>query len=121
MANIADGWLEIEPLNENEISAFKSEILNYWAAFSYGGEPAIEVKNQKLSITFSGRWTCDAAWDAIDSMLGVGCKSIVSSALLKAKIMGRGTEYATGYQAMVKKDCGAVLLKRYRKRHSRPS
>jgi hypothetical protein len=116
MANIADGWLEIEPLTVEEIAVVKGELLKHWVAFTYGGEAAIEVDSDKLTMIFSGRWTCDAAWDAIDAILDSGGNSAASIALIKAQVLGRGKELASGYQAMVKKDKGDIRLKRYRKK-----
>jgi hypothetical protein len=116
MANIADGWLEIQPLTVEEIAVIKGELLKHWVAFTYGGEAAIEVDSDKLTVIFCGRWTCDAAWDAIDAILNCGSNSVASSVLINAQILGRGKELASGYQAMVKKDRGGISLKRYRKK-----
>ena len=116
MANIADGWLEIEPLTVDEIDAIKSELLKHWVAFTYGGEAAFEVNSDTLTVVFSGRWTCDASWDVIDAILDCGSNSVACNALIKAQILGRGRELASGYQAMVKKDKDDIRLKRYRKK-----
>lgn len=113
MANIAYGLLEISPIGETVVPVLRSIVEPKKMTFSYGVDVDFEYADQTLIVSFTGRWTCDDAWDALDAMMEPGENGLVASALIAASIKGEGREPAVGYRAKVVKDAGAKKLRRF--------
>jgi len=113
LANIADGWFKISHIDETAAQALRSIIEPKKTSFSYGGDVDFEYADQTLLVTFTGRWTCDDAWDALDALMVPEENTIVASALIAASIKGEGRDHAQFYRAKVAKDAGAQKLRRF--------
>jgi len=114
MANIADGLIEVEPVSQSDASELRQAFERSLDVFSYGGIPDFNQRNDIFSITFTGRWTCDSAWDKIDLMMS-DTATPAAKILIAASIRGLAQELGAGYRAKVGKDSGALKLRRFRK------
>ncbi|MDA1106771.1 MAG: hypothetical protein O2855_09345 [Planctomycetota bacterium] len=118
MANIAEGLLYISPLAEREALVIDHALRPYAGAFCNGGEDSAKLDHDGdgAFLCFSGRWTCDAAWDAFDEIMSKA-PAVGSAAqiLIASEISGHGRESETRYRAKVTKEPGACRLRRFRR------
>jgi hypothetical protein len=114
MANIASGWLEISPLSSVQIEEIKTELESHddWYVFNYGCDAVFEIQDVKLVLTFCGRWSCERAWDVLDSLMLRKPASAATTALVQARILGNGSDPEGGYEEEVKKKPGENELTR---------
>ena len=61
MANIASGYVSIESTDKEFLEDLKNKIND--GPFSYGGPVDIMDKDHGLDAGFTGRWSCEDAWD----------------------------------------------------------
>ena len=117
MANIASGWITIEPASEKLYEDLCTRIARVPMFFCYGdlsGQADIEFDGTKISVTITSRWECSDAWDFFDDLLG-DAKNKFRSELIASEIHGRGWETAGRYHEGIRKLEGETILKRRRK------
>ena len=61
MANIASGYVSVKSTDKEFLEDLKHKIND--GPFSYGGTADIMYGDHGLDVGFTGRWSCEDAWD----------------------------------------------------------
>ena len=109
MANIAEGFVTIKSSSEALLDDLRTKVeTGPFKIFHYGGPADIDVfgkKEGELTIGFTGRWNCSAAWSFFDTLMA-DVKYTYADDLVQAEIRGTEREDGAGYSVDVHKAPG---------------
>ena len=109
MANIAEGFVTIKSSSEALLDDLRTKVeTGPFKIFHYGGPVDIDVfgkKEGELTIGFTGRWNCSAAWSFFDTLMA-DVNYTYADDLVRAEIRGTEREDGAGYSVDVHKAPG---------------
>ena len=107
MANIASGYVSVKSTDKEFLEDLKHKIND--GPFSYGGAADIMDGDHGLDVGFTGRWSCEAAWDFFRDLIADDNYAF-HKALIDSEISGYGYEEGTKEASEVSKKSGAEKL-----------
>ncbi len=109
MANIAEGFVTIKSSSEALLDDLRTKVeTGPFKIFHYGGPADIDVfgkKEGELTIGFTGRWNCSAAWSFFDTLMA-DVNYTYADDLVRAEIRGTEIEDGAAYSVDVHKAPG---------------
>ena len=104
MANISDGWLVVESPKSDFLEDLKMKIETS-PHFNYGGDCDANISKNSLEVGFTGRNTCQNAWNYIIELIEDEEYEFRKD-LISAHLGGSGNDYGTGYSEEILKESG---------------
>ena len=109
MANIADGYVSIESTDKEFLKDLKNKIND--GPFSYGGPVDIMDKDNGLDAGFTGRWSCEDAWEFFEDLMA-NADYAFQQALIDSEISGSESEEGAREAREISKQSGEALITR---------
>ena len=117
MANIAEGWFDIVSESSDLLRDMERRVAEMAdrPMFSYGtigGGPDVGIYEDRLSVVFTSRWTCDDVFSWLESLLAPTGGYALRDDLIAAIICGEGKESGVGYKEIINKPAGSDGIER---------
>ena len=109
MANIADGYVSIKSTDKEFLEDLKNKIND--GPFSYGGPVDFMDKDNGLDVGFTGRWSCEDAWEFFEDLMA-NADYAFQQALIDSEISGSESEEGAREAREISKQSGEALITR---------